>query len=152
MSGFYHFDSEPIVEQPTIYKRVVDLTEEQRAGVYKGYACTAHISHIRQIFGVPEDITQYIYDEIETIQTNSRLYLRGEYLITPEVTDENGVTTAAVYAIAPTALSELKEIISAGLVDILPAQDVSIIIDMMISQSKYDGTGDWKFYSENIKL
>ncbi len=155
--GFTTFTTKPVVAEPTLRERVVALTDGQRATLLNSYELMIPAAHLSHQLGLSIELIEYVYQGMSDIQDASRLLMRDEYLITPEVThiDANGqivIDTPAVYADVPTTQVLLRQAIAPLFQDDYPILFTSNVVNAMIKCSKWGGTGSFAFYQSQIIL
>jgi len=151
--GFRCFTSPEAPVVLTLRQQVVALTDEQRQSLLVGFEQRIPAAHLDHKLGLSKQIIEYIYDGMDAIEETSRLLMRGEYVTTPAVLDGNGVViTPAVYAPVPTTQVLLRQAIAPLFSEDYPVNFCSNVVNEMIAWCKYDGSGTFAFYRNNIIL
>lgn len=130
--GFYCFTSPEVPVPPTLRQQVVALTDEQRQALLTGFEQRIPAAHLDHKLGLAKELIQYVYDGIDTIQEKCKEVMRGE---TPPAT-----------AVA------LKDLVRPEFLADFPIAFINTTISEMILWCKYDGSGTFSFYKNNIIL
>jgi len=151
MIGFYCFTQPPVVEEPTMKQKVAALTEEQRAGILKYFANQRIPQHAARELKLNRKLVEFLYEQIDAVQTACRSYMRGEIIITSAVLDEEGnITTPAVMNTPAASGAELREALRSQFTDYITATMFGNIVTAIFNYSKYDGSGSFAFYAQEI--
>jgi hypothetical protein len=151
--GFYCFTSPTPPVVLTLKQQVKALSDDQRAALIIGFRTMIPAAHLDHRMGLSQGIIQYVYDGIDAIQESCRSHMRGEVVVTPAVLDANGnVITPAVYNTPPTTQVMLRTTVSPLFLEDYPQLFVTNVIQEMVDWCKYDGTGNFTFYKNNIIL
>lgn len=150
--GFTYYDTKPVPTVPSIQEIIDGMTGPQKVAVLDGFAkkiLPKNLSY--DVSGLKRSAIIRLYKAIDSIEELSRKYMRGEILVTPEELDENGnVVTPAVYNTPPTTQTELRDVVANSFSDDFTLVQVNAILTKMVEYSKWDGTGDWAFYSTEV--
>lgn len=150
--GFTSYNSRPVIPQPTTQEIVASLTSVQKGAILNGFALNVRPKVLKYKEGIPFSVVVHLYKKLDEIEEASRHLMRGEVIITPAVIDpETGeVITPAVYNIPPVnaaaLLSAVQDVFSAD----FTAIQVTAILTKMVEYSKWNGLGDWAFYSTEV--
>jgi hypothetical protein len=151
--GFRCFTSPKAPVVLTLRQQVVNLTDEQRQNLLTGFVNRIPAAHLDHKLGLSKELIDYVYEGIDAIEEASRLLMRGEYITTPAVLDvEGNVITPAVYAAVPTTAVQLRQAVAPLFSADYPVLFCSNAVNEMIAWCKYDGTGTFAFYKNNIIL
>ena len=153
MIGFTFFDEKPVTVLPTLPEILASLSTPEKVAILDGFANKIIPRLLRTDYGVrvPVAAIRSLYQVINDIEKKARAFMRGEVVITPAVIDpETGEETPAVYNTPPTTATALKNLMFANFSEFFTESQVTAILTKLVVYSKYDGTGDWVFYSTNV--
>ena len=153
--GFYCFTQPTPPEVLTTKQQVRALTDDQRLALLKGFKESVPPGQLDHKLGLAKEIIQDVYNIVSNIQETARSYMRQEIIVTPAVmsgTFPPTVITPAVMNTQPYSTGDLKDILKPMFQVDVPISFTSLVVDEMITWTKYDGTGNWNFYKTNIVL
>ena len=156
--GFTCFTRPTQPSQPTLRQQVVALSDAKRIALLNAYEMCIPVGQLDHKLGLSQEIIDYVFTGIDNFQIRSRSFMRGEVLLTPEVSHLDPVTglkvidTPAVYNVVPTTQVQLRDLVKPEFLDDFPAVFINLISDEMFRWSKFDGTGTFNFYKTNIIL
>jgi len=156
--GFRCFTSPEKPVPLTLRQQVVALKDEQRQALLNGFANKIPAAHLDRMVLLSKELIDYVYDGIDAIEETSRLLMRGEYIVTPEVshidsdTGEIVIDTPTVFAPVPATAVELRQAIAPLFSEDYPVSFCSNAVNAMIAWSKYDASGTFAFYKSQIIL
>lgn len=153
--GFTYYDTVPSVPQPTLQELIEALSGAQKIAILNGFTKKTLAKQLAYTTpGLDRAVIQRLYQSMDSMEELSRSLMRGEVLVTPAVIDpQTGeVTTPAVYNTPPASSGALLSAVQDAYVDIFTGAQVNAILTRMVEYSKWDGTGDWTFYSTQVKL
>lgn len=156
--GFYCFTQPTPVVELTTKQKIALLTVPQKTAILDAYINKIPAAHLDHKMGIARELLEDIYETLSTLQDTAKAYMRGEVVITPEVSHIDPVTglkvvdTPAVYNTPPTTQSALGSVLQPLFIDTFTNAQVTAIVSAMVAYSKYDGTGTFTFYKNNIIL
>lgn len=160
--GFTYYNEVTTTQEPTVVELLADLTGQQKVDILEGFTkkiLPARLSdYIRlkydRTFTPKKRIVYRLYQTIDEIEETSRKYMRGEIIVTPAEIDSetNEIITQAVYNTVPTTANQLLTAIQSLFSDVFSSGEITTILTKMVEYSKHDGTGNWAFYAEQVKL
>lgn len=158
--GFQYYDEVPVTPEPTIQELLASLTGEEKGDILNGFTFKILPERLTEwvrerygrTFTPKKRVVRRIYQAIDNIEEQARLYMRGEILITPaEIDTETGeVITPAVYNTPPTTANQLLTTIQDIFSDIFTSNEVQAVLNRMVEYSKHDGTGTWTYYKTEV--
>lgn len=156
--GFRCFTSPeaPVVLTPR--QQLGDLSDAQRDAILNGFEQRIPAGQLDHKIGIGQDILRFAYDGIGVIEEQCRLLMRGEVVVTPEVSHIDPVTlqkvidTPAVFNTPPTTQVQLRNAVSPYFIVDYPQLFITNTIQEMVTWSKWDGTGTFAFYKTQIIL
>jgi hypothetical protein len=150
--GFTSYNSRPVVIQPTTQEIVALLTNVQKGAILNGFALNVRPKVLKYKEGIPFPVVVHLYKKLDEIEESARHLMRGEVIITPAVVDpETGeITIPAVYNTPPTNATILLNEIQDTFSDDFNAIQITAILTKMIEYSKWNGSGDWEYYSAEV--
>ena len=152
MAGFPYYNEIPVVAPPTLGDLIDSLTGQQKGQILNGYTVgIAEVTLARRIL-VSESTVFALYEAIKGMVNRSNALMRGEVELVPAVKDpETGeITTPAVMNTPPISAAALLAEVQDDYSDYFSGAEVTAILTRMVEYSKYNGTGDWVFYSSNV--
>ena len=153
--GFRCFTAPTPPETLTLKQQVRALTTEQKDALLTGFEQLILAGQLDHKLLIPKDVIQDVYDGIDAMQERSKLYMRGEVVITPAVYDTgftHTLITPAVMNTPPTSMPGLRSVIIPEFSVDFTNAFISLVLDEMVKWSKYDGTGTFNFYENQIVL
>ena len=149
--GFTYYNSKPAPVESTTAEIVASLTNDQKVAVLNGFAKKVLPKRLKYQTDVPEGVIVHLYRKIDDIEETARILMRGELVITPAEYNEFGEETSpAVYNTPPSTSTQLKNQVKDAFADDFTEAQVIAILTKMVEYSKYDGSGDWTFYKDNV--
>ena len=156
--GFRCFTSPEVPVVLTLRQQVIALSDAQRQALLDGFVNRIPAAHLDHKLGLSKELIEYVYNGMDAIEETSRLLMRGEYIITPEVSHIDPVThlkvidTPAVFATVPTTAALLRQAVAPLFSADYPVLFCSNTVNAMVAWSKYDGSGTFAFYKSQIIL
>jgi hypothetical protein len=154
MGGFTCFNTRPMAQNPSISELVAALDGEEKIKILRGFTVLG-----RKAYGVVasrlmlnEKVVDRLFGKIDDMQKLSASLMRGEIVITPaEVDQQTGEEiTPAVYNTPPANAGALLAAVQDEFSDDFNPVQVTAILTKMVEYSKWNGSGDWVFYSNEI--
>lgn len=142
--GFYCFTEPAPVVVPTLRQQVTALSDDQRQALIVNFRQLIPAAHSATKLGISKEICEYVYDGIDAIQERCRAYMRGEVIVTPG--------EPPVYNTRPTTQVQLNTTVRPDFIADYPQLFITNVVQEMIDWCKYDGTGTFLFYKNNIIL
>jgi len=151
--GFTYYDEFPVKPQPTLQELIAALSGQQKVAILNGFVKKTLPKKLAyDVPGLKREVVARLYRAIDEIEETSRSLMRGEVLITPaeidQVTGEE--ITPAVYNTPPANATALLSTVADEFSDIFTEAQVSAVLQKMVAYSKWDGSGDWAFYSSEV--
>ena len=152
--AFTFYNIKPVIVLPTISEIIASLTGGQKGQILNGFAKGTRPIVLARYIGIDQLAVIRLYVKMDEMEEMSRSLMRGEVVITPAVIDpETGeVTIPVVYNTPPSNASGLLSAIQDAFSDDFTSGQVSAVLTKMVEYSKYNGTGDWTYYSSNVIL
>lgn len=131
---FYCFTSpEPIVV-PTIKEKVANLSTQQKTGLLNAFIAGNDPLYASRSLNINKNLVKYLFDLFDEIQIKAKAYMRGEI----------------TYIASPNTQTDLINLLKPLYSTDLTAAQVTAIVNAMIKWSKFDGTGNFAFYANEI--
>ena len=149
---FTYYNQKPVPAVLTTQDLVASLTGAQKVAVLNGFAKDIKPKTLATKAGIPRSTAFHLYRKLDEIEETSRVLMRGELLITPEVVDpQTGeITSPAVYNTPPGTSAILNTAIATRFsVDFSVAQ-IGAILTKMYNYAKWDGSGTWTYYKTEV--
>ena len=151
--GFTSYDT-TVRSEPTVQEVLLTMTNKQKRAVLEGFifktkpvtmAGRVDIKHSKQV-------VKYLYEQFGEIETLAASYMRGEVLLTPATTDEEGVEVSpAKYNEAIKSFSSLEDVIADDFGDVFTKEEITAILTKIVKFSKKNGSGTWNFYKKEVR-
>ena len=153
--GFTYYDTPPApTPKPTTAEIVASLSGGQKTGILNGFINRPKSVPPKKLgteIQLSSKIIEHLYRKIDAVEETARKYMRGEVVVTPAEYDEEGnETTSAVYNDIPNTLTALKNTVAPFFDDAFTTAQVGAVLSKMVEYSKYDGSGTWTFYKEEV--
>jgi len=132
MIGFTYFDTKPIVVKPTIAELVASLSSADKVLILNGFTKKILPRRLKYLTTVSEQVIKHLYRAIDAVEERSRELMCGE---TP-----------------PSTANQLLTQIQDEFSDDFTSGQVNAILTKMVQYSRFDGSGDWTFYRNNVIL
>lgn len=142
--GFYCFTQPTPPTVPTLRQQVAALTDDQRNALIVSFRTIIPAAHLDHKMGLPKEVIEYVYDGIDAIQEKCRSYMRGEVVVTPG--------DPPTYNTPPTTQAQLRTTVSPDFLADYPQIFITNVIQELVDWCKFDGTGTFVFYKNNIIL
>jgi hypothetical protein len=149
--GFTMYDTAPVPSVPDIADIIAGLTVDQKTGILDGFARKVIPRTLEPQVRVRRNIIRILYNIISEIEERSRVLMRGEVLVSPG-DPEADPPVEPTYNTPPATSTELKNQIASEFADYFTETQVTAILAKMVKMSKYDETGTWTFYKNNVIL
>lgn len=155
--GFYCFTSPEVVVELTLEQKIAVIPNAKKVEILNAFIMRIPAAHLDHKIGIAKELIESIYDLISNLQDTAKLYLKGTYIITPEVSHIDPTTlqkiidTPAVYNVIPTTQVALGTALQPLFTDFTTVQ-VTAIVSAMVKWSKYDGSGTFAFYKSQVIL
>ena len=153
--GFTYYNTRPVVSRLTIQELIDNLSGVQKGAILDGFVKKILPKTLAyDVSGLSREVVVRLYRAIDEIEEVSRHLMRGEVIITPAVIDPvtGEVTIPAVYNTLPAKAGALLSAVQGVFSEDFNAIQVTAILTKMVEYSKYDGSGDWAFYKNNVTL
>lgn len=161
MIGADYYDTPAAIVQPTLTELLATLSNDQKLAVLTAF-CSHPVNYercirlLRHDHGVRMGTASYLWGKLEAVENGCKRVMTGNWEISPAELDGDGnEINPAVYADIPANITALRTFIKTyftGGVDDFSASHIDIIVGEIVKASRYDGTGDFAFYAENVTL
>jgi len=150
--GFTYYNTKSVKVVPTTQEILASLTGGQKGQILNAFAMRVKAKILAYKMGISFSVIKHLYDKMDEMEESSRSLMRGEVVITPALVDiETGeITTPAVYNPPPATANALLTAIQDAFSNDFTAGQVSAVLTKMVKHSKFNGDGDWSFYSAEI--
>lgn len=151
--GFPYYDIQPAPEPKTVAELIAELSGPQRGQILKGYTMSVDPEVLARRMKIEEVTVDRLHSEIDQMVAISTDLMREEHVVTPQQIDpQTGeVTQPAVYNDPITGPADLLARVSAMFSDNFTGAQVEAILTKMVEFSKRNGSGDWNFYSTEVR-
>jgi hypothetical protein len=143
--GFTSYNSKPLSVVPTTQEIVASLTGIQKLAILDGFANNIKAKTLRYKEKIKLSVVEHLYGKIDEIEEMSRRLMRGEVIVVPG--DEQN---PPVYNTPPVSAAALLSVVQDEFSADFTSAQVSAILTKMVQYSKWDGSGDWAFYSTEV--
>lgn len=151
--GFTYYNTKPTPSIPTLQELISGLSGAQKLTILNGFVNKVLPKTLAyNEAGLNRGVVIRLYRAIDEIEEYARTLMRGELEITPAEIDPetNEIITPAVMNTPPTNATTLLSDVQDEFSEVFTNAQVSAILTKMVEYSKYDGSGDWAFYSSEV--
>ena len=131
MIGFSFYNEVPSTA-PTTQEILAALTAGQKTAILNGFALKTPVTQLKHAAGIHSFAIRHLYRKIDEIEERARFLMRS--------------------ANPPTTSTALVNQIKDDFVDDFTGPQVTAILVKMVKYSKWDGTGDFTYYKNNVIL